>query len=328
MSERLKRWIAGASWFYLLISIVWWGILRVSGDGWWMATVFLFGPRWICVLPLVPLILAAALIHRRSLWILLLAAWVVLFPLMNLSLPWRLVIPHFQSGPHIRVLTCNLHGTKIEALAGLIAEEHPDIVAVQEESSRRPLSVFGGREWHTFCMGEWVVASRYPIGKTADIALKGWPAPGGAVCCELEAPFGRIPFINLHLASPHQQLESVRWRSPSAPVEMRSNSAVRATQSRIVGGYAEDLGPATLVAGDFNTPEGSPVFKKYWSSFSSAFSMAGWGLGHTYYTRRVSMRIDHILAGDAWRCRGCRVGPDIGSAHRPLIAEFEFIRPD
>jgi endonuclease/exonuclease/phosphatase (EEP) superfamily protein YafD len=39
-------------------------------------------------------------------------------------------------------------------------------------------------------------------------------------------------------------------------------------------------------------------------------------------TRKTGVRIDHILAGHGWRCRRCWVGPNIGSAHRPVIADL------
>jgi endonuclease/exonuclease/phosphatase (EEP) superfamily protein YafD len=135
-----------------------------------------------------------------------------------------------------------------------------------------------------------------------------------------------VHFINLHLASPHQPLELVRWRVPTAREKIGTNSLMRLVQSQIVSVYADSLGPATLLSGDFNMPAGSAIQRRCLSRFSDAFSMAGFGFGHTYYTRRVSVRIDHILCAAGWRCRGSWVGKNIGSAHRPLVADFEAMQ--
>jgi endonuclease/exonuclease/phosphatase (EEP) superfamily protein YafD len=77
------------------------------------------------------------------------------------------------------------------------------------------------------------------------------------------------------------------------------------------------------VAGDFNTPTRSAVYRESWTDLTNAFSAAGWGLGHTHFSRRIGVRIDHILASDHWHVTSCEVGPDVGSAHRPVVAELK-----
>lgn len=323
--QRLRRVIDAACWLYGLASILIWLLLRTTGDRWWPATVFLFGPRWIWSLPLVPLLIAALWVRRQALWILLPTAWIVLFPVMDLHVPWRLAIPRLHQGPHLRVLTCNLHRQAAEALSALVAASAPDVVVIQEWPTGQPPTAFGAGYWHFSVNGELLLASRYPILKVTDLTVQHWPEPGMAVCYELEMPGGRVPFINLRLASPHMQLEDLRWRAPSAPEEVQANGEARLQQSRIVSGYAANLGPATLLAGDFNTTQGGVIFHQCWSRFSNVFSAAGYGFGHTYFAPRVSMRLDYVLTGPAWRSRRCWVGPDVGSPHRPLIADLEFV---
>src|SRR5262249_17737710 len=53
-------------------------------------------------------------------------------------------------------------------------------------------------------------------------------------------------------------------------------------------------------------------------------SQAGLGWGYTFYNNRTMTRIDHILGGAGWSCRRCWVGPDVGSEHRPVIADMEW----
>jgi vancomycin resistance protein VanJ len=74
------------------------------------------------------------------------------------------------------------------------------------------------------------------------------------------------------------------------------------------------------VMGDFNTPPESRIFPQVWGGYTDAFSAAGWGWGYTFIGARTTVRIDHILAGRGWRVTDCRVGPNVGSPHRPVIA--------
>ena len=323
--QRLRRTVDWACWLYGIASLGLWLIVRETGDRWWPVTVWLFGPRWVWMLPLIFLVAAAVWVRRRALWILLPTAWIVLFPLMGLCVPWRLAIPHLQSGRRLRVLTCNLHRQKADALAAVVASAEPDVVVVQEWTLGPPAQVFGRGDWHYSVNGELFLASRYPVRKVDAPTSRSWPEPGDAVCYELATPGGAVPLVNLRLASPHSQFEDLRWHSPSAPAEIQANSRLRLEQSRILSRYATDRGPATLLAGDFNTPQGSVIFPQCWSRWGDVFSVAGWGFGSTYYGPWVSTRIDRILAGAAWRCRRCWVGPDIGSAHRPLLADLELL---
>jgi endonuclease/exonuclease/phosphatase (EEP) superfamily protein YafD len=82
-----------------------------------------------------------------------------------------------------------------------------------------------------------------------------------------------------------------------------------------------------VIAGDFNMPTDSDIYQLYWSSYTNAFSAAGLGFGYTKFTRWHGIRIDHILAGPGWRCRRSWVGPDVGSDHRPVLAELTWVGP-
>ena len=77
------------------------------------------------------------------------------------------------------------------------------------------------------------------------------------------------------------------------------------------------------------TPDGAehPLYRRDWAGYTNAFSRTRWGPGHTMFTRRIGLRIDHLLAGAGWRPERCRVGPEVGSAHRPLVAEFAWLGP-
>ena len=81
----------------------------------------------------------------------------------------------------------------------------------------------------------------------------------------------------------------------------------------------------TVIVGDFNLTDDSAIYRRYWSRYRDAFATAGLGWGYTKFTRRIGVRIDHVLAGPGWQFRNCWVGPDVGSDHRPVLADVFWV---
>jgi endonuclease/exonuclease/phosphatase (EEP) superfamily protein YafD len=327
--RRIAMAIKRMSWAYLIVLLALWIFLRVAGDRWWLATLMLFGPMWVTLLPAGLLIPAAAFLHRRSLVVLTAAVGASLFLLMGFCVPWRPLFQSHSGKQRIRVLTCNIHLRFVSdlMLAELIAGEKADIVLFQEFPVGRTVPFLPDPQWKFVRTGELLVASRFPVRLCEDYgeeAWTRWSGPGGAaIRCEVETPQGIVRLINLHLASPHNPFDAVIEGKESGSREVAAHIAIRAEQSRRLSRAAADLGGAALVAGDFNTPSEGNTWRTYWSQFSDAFATAGTGLGHTYFSDGAAVRIDHILTGSDWQCRRCRVGPDIGSPHRPVIADLE-----
>ena len=330
-SARRPRWVwprrivRVACWSYLVLAISLWLLLRLEGDRWWVATLVLFGPRWVWAMPLLLLAPAVLLLRRRSLWVLAAGAGVIVWPVMGLCLPSHHLMSGYNAAAPLRVLTCNTHWhtVRIPDMQKLIADARPDIVALQECSVETAQAIFSAGDWCVRMDGELCLASRYPLKKVFDIGRADWPDLYGiAVQYQVQTPTGNIPFINLHLESPHVPIRAAVSGAPDREKQVQDNSRHRLRQVISVAQRARDLGPDVLLAGDFNTTCDSFIFRQNLSGFSDAFSDAGFGFGWTYRVRGTDARIDHILAGTHWRCRRCWVGPDVGSPHVPVIADF------
>jgi vancomycin resistance protein VanJ len=300
--------------------------LYLASDRWWFATLILFGPRWPWALPLFILLPAAALGHRRLLGLLTVVAVLLLVPIMGLCLPWGAVSAPSCTGPALRVLTCNVHHGDLDpdALGVLIAAEAPDVVALQSWSDRYKAAVFAFGDRHVERVDQLCLASRYPIRSGEllhDPDFEGNDSAAGRF--EVEAPWGTLRFVSLHLDSPREGLlDEFRTGGMNAD-HLEENSARRRRQSEAVARWLEPWeGKPLLIAGDFNTPRESTVYRDYWSGYRNAFSAGGLGFGSTFFTRHTAVRIDHILAGPGWHCRRCRVGPAVGSPHHPVIADL------
>ena len=299
------------------------GVLGTVGDRWWFATIVMYGPRWIWAMPLAILIPAAAVIRPRLLWLLAIAGVVVIGPVMGFCVPWPTMAGEPAGAFTIRVLTCNAGGGNLRpgALAELITATRPDVVALQEGSVRSLPAECWPVGWHL----RTTVASRYPIRKVEKLERDKLGGDGFVTRFDLDTPGGLVHFFNLHLETVREGLEAVlssKSRPWRAAPELSANIDLRASESEAASGWASEVSGPVLIAGDFNLPCDSGIFRLFWSTYTDAFSSAGLGFGYTKFTRWHGIRIDHILAGSGWCCRRCWVGPDVGSDHRPVLADL------
>ncbi len=320
-----SRLVKAACRGYLLGAVLAWAALRFAGAGWWPGTLLALGPRWVLAVPLGVLVPSAVFWRRRSLGTLAVAAVVVVGPVMDLCVPWRRVLPATVGRLPLRVMTCNVHALAFRQarMAGLIRTAQPDVVAFEEWNGWPDRSATAVQGWHGATDFELHVESRWPVRKVADvIAGTGW-AEGAATRYEVLTPGGPVPLIVAHLASPHGVIRTALKRQGGAGAAVRENAVTREDQARQVGDAARAAGPAVVCVGDMNLPCDAGPFRDGFAGLADAFSTGGFGFGWTYRVRWTTTRIDHVLTGPGWRCRRCWVGPDVGSPHRPVIAELE-----
>ena len=318
--------VARCSWLYAVAVLGLCALLGLVADRWWPGTLVLFGPRWVWALPLAILIPTAAAVRPRLLWLLLFSLVLVIGPVMGLCIPWQASLGQEPKFTGVRVLTCNTDGRSLdpEVLAAFIAETNPDIVAMQEWSHHKTSEVFGESGWFVRIDNQLCIGSRYPIRNVAILSSNERYGTECGIRYDLVTPGGVLYFYNFHLATVRQGLEEViasPWRGLPA---LRANTELRWRESELARRWVDEVAGPVLLAGDFNMPCESAIYRQYWSPFSDAFSSVGLGWGNTKFTRWYGVRIDHILAGPGWRFRRCSVGPDVKSDHRPVIAEAEW----
>jgi endonuclease/exonuclease/phosphatase (EEP) superfamily protein YafD len=318
--------VALCAWSYLAAALGLWALLYWA-DLWWPASLFLFAPRWLVALPLLVLVPAVVLLRRKRLLLALgLAAVVIAGPVTGLCIPWRTWSPHTPgAGLRLRVLTCNMHYSKeanLPRLEALVRESEADVVALQEWRGGPASSLGDGPGWHRRVTPQLFLASRFPIRRVIELGGSSY-GPRGSVCrYDLETPGGLVHFFSLHLASPREGIYETIHENQEGPDTIEANIARRWEQSRYVAVHSDGLEEPVLLAGDFNTPPESAIFRQVWSGYTDAFAEAGWGWGYTFAGGRTRVRIDHILAGKGWHCVRCGVGPNVGSPHRPVFADL------
>lgn len=333
LAARTMVWLI---WLYVLGVAGTWLALRYGGDRWWFATLMLFGPRWIYGLPLVLLLPLAIAVRRRLLWPLGFSVVILVGPIMGCCVPWSTFVRSDE--PVIRVLTWNVQNDFVnsEKLAALINNSKPDIVALQE--CHTDLQLVWPAGWHVHRQGRLVTGSLHPIS-AIQVSKRRWPPskwpPDNALRCVIQTPNHRIGFINVHLRTPRQGLQEVLSRRTFIDLSKRSSVMNEIEYRRLeceeLVGWIGEFSEPVVIAGDFNMPTDSSIYRQSWSKYSNAFSAAGVGFGHTKSTAVLAWqyrsRIDHILTGPGWRPCGCWVGPNLGSDHLPLIADLGWDGP-
>jgi vancomycin resistance protein VanJ len=308
---------------YLAVVIGAWLMLQWS-DQWWPATILMFAPRWVFAIPLGLLLPLAAIMRSWSIVVVLVTGLFAGWLLMGFNIPWQRLTSQDTSGTPIRVMTLNMHYSKADpiVLEDLIEAADLDIVAVQEWNAFHRAALRNDPSWYVHANPRLFLASRHPITKVHELGEDSMGKEASVTHYELDTPIGVTHVFNIHTATTREGISDTIHENRKGPAEIRANSARRREQSAFVAKKAAECKGPLLILGDFNTPPESTIFADVWSGYSDSFTSAGWGWGYTFIGAKTTVRIDHILTRKGWACTACRVGPYVGSPHRPLIAEL------
>jgi endonuclease/exonuclease/phosphatase (EEP) superfamily protein YafD len=321
--------IEGFALLFLAMMLLVTLVLHTVADRWWPATVLLFLGRWPWLLPGIPILaLAVGLAHRRAIVTTLAAGIVALFGVLKMSPGLGRVTATAGAATQVRVISFNIGGTMVApmSLVAMMAEWQPDILAVQEcgETSVEQLR---GMPTYYHDVGTTCLFTRFPILRVDSLRRDAFRNAQGAAWVKryrLQGPDGAFDFTNLHLDTPRKGFEAMMDGRDDATTTIAEKTEIRDLESRLARRWA-DLGPGPrLVAGDFNMPTESAIYRRHWSSMTNGFSQAGRGFGYTRRAGWIQLRIDHVLADDGWVVQAARLLPDYGSDHRPMMVDVAY----
>lgn len=326
-------WVEIGLLFWLVVLLMVAGTMWWAGDSWWVGTVLLFAGRWIWAVPLLPLcLLALPSFRKRSLFLGVANVALALGPIMGLSLGLgRLTGAPKQPGNGVRLISYNMGSRQVTAfgLVTLLKDWEPDLLAIQEcgTAAAEAMRLIEGYQLHSSSV---CLISRWPLDSVAIQPRRDIEEVGGSgqvVRYRVRAPFGVFDVTNLHLETPREGLAALRYADRSAGSVIDKEIILRNIESSRARQWVDQGEGPRLVAGDFNTPGESVIFRNHWGDLTDAFARAGFGFGYTKFTTFIGVRIDHILADERWIVRRSRVLPDYGSDHRPVLAELELRPP-
>lgn len=299
---------------------------------WWLATLFQIAPLWVLFIPLYVFYISDGFRKKKG------GTYVYLFFFFLISVVIMGFSFNFSFGGNkvrkpddksLRVVTANLgEGIDSQALFDFIDETKPDILLFQETGHNllgeiRRAKMFD--EWYVFFEGGLGVLSKFKIKKEEHKNRSSFGGWGTLIAkYDIELQSGLISIFNLHLYTLRDSLQSVIDRQANALKKMEKSTSMQEIESSFLSDWIFTKNPL-LVAGDFNMRDVHPVYRKYWSRFSDAFSRAGFGFGYTKYTSWHGVRIDHVLYDADWKAIKAFIGPNLGGDHRPLVVDLEFV---
>lgn len=236
----------------------------------------------------------------------------------------------------LRVLSCNLQNGDCNktALAALILELGVDIVALQECPPEIKLNLPSG--WNNVQEGELAVFSRHAIRPGKSVKGLHPPHRWRRFCllpCIVSTPSGEVAFNTVHLPSPRYGLQHILDRNTGLSLK-RSDLLEKETFNRMqvsqeVQRAVSSQSFPVIIAGDFNMPDESRIYRSLWNEYANAFSSVGHGYG---WSERASVRgipvrvrVDHILTGNGLKPLLCMIGKDVESDHLPIIADLTMV---
>lgn len=359
--RRARRYTARLAWLYLAVMFAAWFVLVQFSEQFLPATLLAYGPRFVLLAPLVLLIPAALFAVRSALLPLTLAALVCLGPIMGGRVSRHSLFRPLPDAPParaIRVLSFNTFGESLvhERLPEILALR-PDLIAFQECGNRlwdalERITTLHAVRYHGLC-----TASRWPIVAVDSMprqdllrsAINGSTGSALLQRHSIESPHGLIIFVNLHLETPRKGLTGYTRSDGFIPDDLGSllnekslptdadisnaerlaaNVSIREreTERASLWSIRGDKSVPVIVAGDFNMPVESTIYRRFWATYTDAFEAAGSGFGFSKIEGfLLRARIDHILENPAApRPVGTWIGPDFGSDHRPVIADLQW----
>lgn len=307
-----------ASWARLSTLVLLPALAGYAGDWHWLLDLCAHF-RWQYAVVMALGLLPALLLRKRGLIGLLLAGsllngWTLVGA--NGSVPGVSQVNAATTASTWKLLVVNVHVGLLDAapLLQLIERESPDVVGIIELSpalepalraldARYPVHRSQARD-DPFGIGLW---TRWP-GSTIEILAT---APPGFPTLVLRAAEPESMRLWLVHPFPPISTEAAGWR----------DQYLADVASRI------DHDPRVLVAGDFNATPWSAAYRNFRRGTRLLDSAAGQLPWPTWFAdgpagSLLALPIDHVLHGSGWRVAQRRIGPDIGSDHRPLIVSF------
>jgi len=248
--------------------------------------------------------------------------------------------PDGNNSPGFKIVSINLERLYLgdETLVSYLEGQQADVLVFQEAAwwlqqrwmgragIGRSIAGFGPYPEHD-AFGEFggiAVFSKYPISKQEFISVPGTPpddprAMRGILALDLQTEQGPLQLLAVHAASPR---DATRWADRQAYLQILSDAAAQRTS-----GYSAPL----VIIGDWNTSPWSAHFNHLLDETQLATAFPDGFPQPTRFFFDYRLRwllgasVDHAAVSSALSLASVSLGPNVGTDHRPLVAEIEFL---
>ena len=332
------NWMTWVAWGHFALQ---WGvILLIQGvsETWWLGTMVVYLPRIPWIIPALILVPLSVRWGWKPVVINLTAGLLALGPVMN----WQcggLFRPEVDRHAYrLTIVSCNVQSfrPKFEQVVNEVHRIDPDVVLFQEAYEDHALLATLFEGWQVHRVDEYLIASKFPIKFISTAFVPGFERVT-AVRYEVETPVGPVAVFNVHQTSPRRSLTQLKPWSPllgSGIETVEQETTLRDVEAMKTRAFTnpEDLDQPVVIAGDFNMPNDSSLFRTHWGSLLDAYALAAVGYGYTSPCSEGKLwpgntpwaQVDHILASDDWQVERCWIGKSAGSDHRLIAAQLRL----
>lgn len=312
------------------------GLIQGVSERWWLSTVILYLPRIPWMIPAIVLVPVSIRYAWKTSFINLVSILLVLGPVMN----WQcggITLPAVdRSLSRVTVVSCNVQSFKpdFRQIVNEINRINPDIILFQEAFEDHPALETLVEGWHVNRVDEYLAASKWPI-RFVEKCEVGALERTTVVRYTVETPEGELTVCNVHQISPRHALTQLKpWSliTGSGVEDVQRETVMRDVEAMKAREFTLTLGQSspTLIAGDFNMPNDSSLFRKHWGDLTDAYASAAVGYGYTspcqtkfvWPNNTPWAQVDHILLTRDLAVERCWIGASGGSDHRLIAAQF------
>ncbi|MFN7138551.1 MAG: endonuclease/exonuclease/phosphatase family protein, partial [Limisphaerales bacterium] len=318
---------------YVLFLLVFLFFVRWTGERFWLSSLILLLPAQIWLIPLFLLLPLALLFQRRSVWVLIVGAAVVM--LGYLDFRWSIERAP-TSGPTLSILSNNIGQRKTRTMWPFLRAEAPDIFAHQEAPNHKPAISSENPGYYVAAHGEFLLASRFEILDSGFVPHLR--ARTGPVAAWFEIDFHGTPIViyNVHMPTPRNEVNKLRGAgflfelarfggiySREARATYKQSLEFRRQLAMDLLAHLRNEKRPFIVVGDFNMAETGYLRRLYAAELNDAFAERGKGYGHTFPGMSRNpltlfgpwLRIDYIFTGPGWKTLSYRTEPRQPAQH-------------
>ena len=338
----LVRHVRLLSWCCLAGSLLLAGLLLFVSENWWVTAALTFLPRtvWLAA----PLLLLGFSLtgNRRMAFVNLASLAVLLLVVAEFQLPLSFGGAPGTAGTHpLRIASCNVQNYQ-PSLAAVLREvnrQRPDVLLLQEARDDHPLLAELFADWHVYRYEEFWIGSRYPLTFAGRCESQTFHRTTG-IAVDIDTPDGTVRVVNVHLMTARHgltELDSSALVDGAGRNRLERHIALRDEEARITRAFvdATDRRTPVIVAGDFNMPRLSSIFRAHWGDLPDTRSVGAPGFAYTSPVRPHRfwpdglpwVRVDHILCSPHWHMLSSRTGTSRGSDHFAVYATLSLRRP-
>lgn len=326
-------------WAYPLSLVTVYAFLRATAEKHWISALCVYLPPQGYLVPGALLVLLALIVGPRRLVFVPLAGilFVVAF-MMGFQFNLR-----SAKDADLTVVTMNVDSAyrgADEVARGILLHQ-PDLVFLQEisVSGEKLAEALRPTLPHVVVSHQFVVASRFPLSEPSDPEVKfvrGRLRRPQFISLSVQTPSGPVRLYNVHPVSPRHAFMAVRgqgfrkeiasgrlFRGEAADL-VHKNLEIRRFELEAAAESAKRETVPTLLAGDLNLTQMSPLFDDAFGAFSDSFTDAGRGFGFTFPSKILFLRLDRVLAIHGPRFVESYVGCKGLSDHICVVAKIEL----